>query len=453
MKLRDEIINAGNVAFTFTVASSDPRKEEHPHDVSFAWTNSHNVLTTDGKYVIHPYGYHDRLPNVIQEVVHNNYIAPGLLNKNLNLLWGAGPVLYTESIENNERVRNLVIDNEVEDWLESWDYLSYITKVAVDYQYMQGAFTKFIQSKAFKTGSRSFVALEHLPLYKTRLASTPNSDYTKATHAVVRKYTNDNTYQQEVYPLFDRLNPYKNPNSVMYSNLYSFCSDYYSVPLLYGALEWLRQSTAVPLIFKAMSDNSINLKFHIESPQLFWDGIAKKLDENCQAKNVEYTNDMLEEYKLNYLTKIGEVLSGIDNTGKFLHTISSFDVDGQNLMEYGWKINVIDQKVKDFVEANIKISERADQAVAGAINLGHSLGNTSSGGATNSGSEQYYSLVGHLNTNVDLPEMFIMRPVNCAIKANFPKKNLKLGFTYNVTEKQQNITPSERTSNQNALKK
>jgi hypothetical protein len=71
----------------------------------------------------------------------------------------------------------------------------------------------------------------------------------------------------KVYPLFDFSNPFANPNSVLYSNMYSFCTDYYTVPDLYGSLEWLNRSTSVPLIFKALSKNSINLKYHIVSPQ------------------------------------------------------------------------------------------------------------------------------------------------------------------------------------------
>jgi hypothetical protein len=42
-----------------------------------------------------------------------------------------------------------------------------------------------------------------------------------------------------------------------------------------------------------------------------------------------------------------------------------------------WDIKVIDQNIKDFVQAQISISERADHALAAGLNLHSALGNIS----------------------------------------------------------------------------
>src|SRR5690606_29194643 len=106
------------------------------------------------------------------------------------------------------------------------------------------------------------------------------------------------------------------------------------------------------------------LKFHITSPQAFWDKKREILKQHCTIAQKTYTESMLIEYQDAFLRKIGEVLSGDENTGKYMHTVNSLIVEGNNLLEVGWKVEVIDQKVKDYVDAQIKISQRADHALS-----------------------------------------------------------------------------------------
>jgi hypothetical protein len=294
--------------------------------------------------------------------------------------------------------------------------------------------------------------LVHLFPDRARLATAKTSPSRDATHVITADYS-FNAVQAltdyKVYPKFDFLNPFANRNSVLYSNMYSFCTDYYTVPDLYGSLEWLNRSTAVPLIFKALSKNSINLKYHIVSPQAFWDKKQREIEANCTKTGIIYSDKLLLDYQRAFLEKISVVLSGQENTGKYLHTSKSFTVEGTNLIEHGWEIKVIDQNIKDFVTAQIAISERADHALSAGLNLHSALGNVSESGKSDSGSEQLYALKTFLQTGIDIPEMIIMKAVNYALKANFGAKKLKLGFYHDKTDqKEQNITPSKRLINQ-----
>jgi hypothetical protein len=443
------IVSNEQVAFTYQVDDKirDFDKFNKSNDLNLNWNNQSNYI---GDYILHPYGVNNDLPSIIKDVVQKNYIAPGLLRKKTNLLWGTGPSLYKDKIENNIRVRELVDDVEIQDWLDSFNYLAYIMQLCEDYQYIQGCFTKFEAQKSIAVGTNKFKKLEAIQPDKARLASLKNATDRKATHIITNDWSFDtpnSLTEYKVYQAFNYTNPFEKPNSILYSNLYSFCSDYYSVPEIYGSLEWLKRSTAVPLIFKAMSKNSINLKFHIKSPQAYWDSKREQMQKNCSERGVKYNEKMLIDYQNEFLKKIAEVLSGDENSGKYLHTVKSLRVDGINLVEYGWDIEVVDQKVKDFVDAQIKISQRADQALSAGIGLHTSLGNVSETGKSDSGSEQYYALIGYLNTGVDIPEMIILKALNYAIKANWPTKNIKIGFSYNVVEKQQDISPADRSSN------
>ena len=447
------IISNEEVSFTYKAEDSirDFDVYNRMVDSDLNWNYQSNYI---GDYILHPFGTFNNLPTIIKDVVQKHYMATGLFERHCNLQWGCGPHLYTEDIVDNKVVRLLVKDRDIQSWLESWDYLTYLQKANVDFQHIQGFFTKFELNRGSRLGNSFIKKLEIIQPDKCRLASlkpnTPIFGRVPATHSIVNdwSFTTPNSLSNyKVYELFDYLNPFKSANSILYSNLYTFCTDYYTVPKVYGSIEWLNRSTAVPLIFKAMSKNSINLKYHVKSPQSFWDNRREIIQKNCEIANKKYNESMLEDYKTNFLKQIGQVLAGDDNTGKFLHTIKSIIIDGVNIKEYGWEIEVIDQKILDFVNAQIKISQRADQALSAGIGLHTSLGNVSETGKVDSGSEQYYALISYLNTSVSIPEMIVMKAINFAIKANWPDKDIKLGFTYNIPEKQQDITPKERMIN------
>jgi hypothetical protein len=335
-------------------------------------------------------------------------------------------------------------------WLHSWDFESYLLQACTDFQHIEGVFTRFELTKGARVGKPFISKLIHLYPDRARLATAKSNLTREATHVVTTDWSFNTIHaltEYKVYPLFDFISPFANKNAVLYSNMYSFCTDYYTIPDLYGSLEWLNRSTSVPLIFKALSKNSINLKYHIISPQAFWDKKREEMKVNCTQRGLPYKEKMLLDYQKEFLEKIAVVLSGDENTGKYLHTTKSFTVEGTNLVEHGWDIKVIDQNIKDFVAAQISISQRADHALSAGIGLHSALGNVSESGKSDSGSEQLYALKNYLLTGIDIPEMIIMKGINYAIKANFPDKNLKLGFYHLQPEKEQDISSKNRIKN------
>lgn len=445
---RDAIVDTPDVAFTYQV-SETPRDfyqlKGKGNDLD--WNNKYNYI---GDYLVYPFGANNDLPDIIKHTVQTNYIAPGILKKKTQLIWGLGPQLYTEEITDSILTRKYVMDKAIMDWLKSWNYEEYLIKAITDFQHIEGIFSRFELTKGARVGQPFISRINHLFPDRTRLATAKSSKNREATHAVLSNYSfniTDSLSEYKVYPLFDFTNPFADPNSVLYSNMYSFCTDYYTVPDLYGSLEWLNRSTSVPLIFKALSKNSINLKYHIVSPQAFWDKKRAEMIENCNKRTLLYKESMLQDFQKAFLEKISVVLSGDENTGKYLHTTKSFTVEGTNLVEHGWEIKVIDQNIKDFVQAQISISERADHALSAGLNLHSALGNVSESGKSDSGSEQIYALKTFLQTGIDIPEMIIMKAINYAIKVNFPTSNLKLGFYHAPVEKEQNIAPKDRLIN------
>lgn len=440
------IVEFDKVAYTYQVAETprDFDRRENKGD-TLHWNNITNLF---GDYIIYPYGSNNDLPQIIKQVVDNSYNVPGFLKRKAELLWGLGPKLYTEELIDGKDIRVRVVDKTIQAWLDSWGCEEYLMKANVDYQHIQGVFTRFELNKGSRVGQPFIKRLHHASPERARLARLRSNRNIDPTHIVYGSwnYNHINAIsEKKAYPIFDFQKPFAHENAILYSNMYSFCTDYYTVPDLYGSLEWINRSTAVPLIFKAFAKNSINVKYHIISPASFWDRKRNEIKENCHANNETYNESMLKEYERNFLAQIGEVLSGEENAGKYFHTSSRMLVQGHELISEGWEIKVLDQKVKDFVESQILISDKADKAISAAVNVHPILANMTDGGKANSGSEQIYALLNYLNTGVDIQEMIICKAVNYAIKANFPSSNVKIGFFHNVPELQSETSPADRT--------
>lgn len=447
----DAIVQSDKMAYTYQVAAVTPR-EFHQQQAknTLDWSTKQDYI---GDYIVHAYGSNNDLPKQIREVVQNNYIAPGILKKKTQLLWGSGPKLYREVIKDGKLTKEWQDNAKIQAWLDSWDYESYIVQACVDFQHMEGVFTRFELSRGSRLGNNFINKLVPISPDKARLATHRDSTSAKATHVVVTDWNLSNisaVLDHKAYELFDFTNPFKSKNSVHYSNMHSFCTDYYTVPDLYGSLEWLNRSTAIPLILKALSKNSINLKYHIVSPQAYWDKKEEEIKANCTQRGIVYNKLMLTDFQEQLLRKVSEVLSGEENTGKYWHTTKTLQVDGTNLLEHGWEIKVIDQNIKSFVDAQLAISERADRAVSAGVGLHGALGNVNDGGKADSGAEQIYALKNFMATGVDIPEMIVLKSINYAIKANFPGAGLKLGFYHIQPEKEQDISPSKRMINNDA---
>lgn len=445
------LVSSNQTAFTYEV-SDTPRDffSLRLDNETLSWKDKDYHI---GAWRIHPYGDNNNLPKDIQRIIHANSDAPGNLNKKIQLLWGKGPQLYTEEIQDlgngqTELIRKWVKDTEVQKWLESWDYEEYLMRCNVDFNHIEGTFTKFFRNRAGRLGKVNKIAkLEHVSVNNSRLASVFTRRLKNPTHAVVTDFEFDtisDLIDLDVYPLFDYKDPFNHRVSMFYSNKYSFCMDYYTVPDIYGALEWIRRSNAIPVILKALSKNSINLKYHIISPNEFWEQEREKIETRCQKKGIPYKDSMLADYERDLLKQIAKVLSGEDNTGKFWHSKKILEVQGMNILEHGWEIKVIDQKMKDFVKSQIEISNHASQKVNTSVGVHSSLSNTGQSSKVDSGGEQYYALQNYLSTGVDIAEMIVMKPINYALMTNFPNKGLKLGFYHVGTKRLEQVTPSQR---------
>jgi hypothetical protein len=146
---RGAIIDTPDVAFTYNV-SETPRELYNAKVIdNLDWNERSNYI---GDYIVYPFGANNDLPDIIKQVVQNNYITPGMLKKKTQLIWGLGPQLYKEKIINGVLNREWVEDNQISDWLHSWDYEDFLLKACTDYQHIEGVFSRFELNKGSRIG-------------------------------------------------------------------------------------------------------------------------------------------------------------------------------------------------------------------------------------------------------------------------------------------------------------
>lgn len=422
---------------------------------SFSGVNSYSMGYPDswderkmviGKHSIVPLGQSNDMPDVLRDMLDENYSGEGILSKIQGLQWGEGPRVYREVFtDNGEIVRQWVNDVDVNAWLRSWNWEEEMLRCHTDLTHGFGFFYKVFQTRGGRIGKPAISHIVHVPVNKARIGY-PREGKDDYEYIVVGSWPHPQVDSLQSYPRFDRFNPFKHPVSMGYQNLYSFAKSFYSTPRFYGAYSWMRLASSIAPLLTSYNINASAIKYHIESPGEYWEKAEDSLKERCRIKGEEYKPEMLEKFKQDAFEEFTAALTGQQNVGKFLHTVKEFD-HMANSYE-GWKVTALDNKIKDFIEAQIKIADKADSASTSGFGLHPSLSNIVVDGKMNSGSEMLYALKAYIASETAIPEMILFAPFNAVLEANFPDKDLKFGFYRKIMMKEDQVSPGDRLVNQ-----
>ena len=407
-------------------------------NLSKTWEVEPEIVS--GKEVV-PYGVDNNLPSFVRDMLDENNLAPGILEREKGLLYGQGPELYKKVYENGEVIREWGSDAKIWEWLESWDYLRYIEMAITEYKYLHGYFVKHFPTRGKRIGKEAKIArLEVIPGVNARLGWVDSRKLEDVREIYVGDFENNCISGIATYPVYDKNDPFRTV-SISYHNSYSYARSLYSIPSFWGSRNWIMRSSDVPQVLKYITENSINVAFHIESPAEYWDIQKDKIEQRCTRIGIEYNDEMLEEHKDEVLRSLANALSGKKNVGKFFHTISLKDDEGK-IGE--WKITPIDQKIKDFIEAQIRVSEKADSATTSGIGLHPALSNIMVDGKLSSGSEMLYALKLYLASDTTIPEEIILQALNETIRLNFPGTPWRVGFYHKIVLREEDVAPKDR---------
>lgn len=437
------IITIGNDIATFEVVGAD--KFAQPAILPF-YSNTRKFMPMRiGNFEIVPHGDQNTLPDELRILLDENNLTPEILNKQAQLLWGQGPALYELRNEDGIIKRYWLNDLEIESWLSSWDYEDYLLKATVEFRNMNGHFTKFYRNRGPRIGAPGKISrLEHVSCVFARL-EWPDSK--RCIHGIIEgDFVQPWEYGLIRYPVFDQVNPFAAPISMRYSALSTFATgaDYSRSPFN-GSIGWIRLASSVSKLLSNFNANSAAIKYHIKVPAIYWETAETELREKCEREQIAYETKMLLDFKKKKFQEFADILRGVDNVGKFVTTEKMFDEIANAYTD--WTIDVLDQKVKDFIDAQINIAKQASLEVTSGIGLHPALSNISFDGNLPSGSEQLYAFKLYLLTGVAIPESIVCKDINLAIAANFPGKKVKMGFYHDAVITESETSPKDRVKN------
>ena len=383
-------------------------------------------------------------------MLDDNNLAPGVLERQLGLIFGQGLYLYRLNYRDGEIVREWLQDRAVEDWLRSWDAVSYAKGALSDYLHLKGFFNACYLERGSRLGLAPRIArLEHIPAKNARLEWVDSHDIRDVRHILVGDFERACVGTGiRKYPVYDRRNPGRYAACAAYNRTYSFGRDFYSVPQFWGTLRWIIRGSEIPTIFKYVTDNGLNLAYHVHSPQAYWDAkreMLRRVHPEWAADDAKIETE-IGKMTGEFLRSLTAVLSGKENAGKFFHTVDVMDDDTGKPVT--WHIDPIDQKIKDFVESQLKIGEASSSAITSGMGLHPALSNLIINGKLASGSELLYAFKLFLASDTEIPESTVLEPVNQAIAFNFPGKDLRVGFYHRAVHTEEATSAKDRIKNE-----
>ena len=404
-------------------------------------------VTVAGVRVV-PWGADNNLPKNIRRILEKNNLAPGILDRKLGLIYGQGPMLYTLDVQENERVQNWIQDEEIQDWLDSWDYRGFIRHMLMEYNHLKGCFVKYHSGKAVRLGKPWIHSLECVPSADCRLVWPKNDsrnvdDIEDIMVGDFDAYTNPS---YKLYPVFDKWHPARHEVAMKYTSMRSFGRNFYSISSFYGSVPWMADANALPEIIAYLNNNMIAAAYIVHVPQGYWQEKRNVIVDKHPDFTEAQITCMLDDVKETLAKQIAEVMAGKNNAGKFFMCVDFIDLDGH---EQSWKIEPIEMNIDKYIDALAKISRIADSSTTSGLGLNPALANIIIDGKGDSGSQMLYALKLFYGADTQIPEDIALEAINDAIRINFPqKKGVFIGLYRKVINKEDNVTAGERATNQ-----
>lgn len=400
----------------------------------------YRYINVNGTPII-PYGPGNDMPGKVRGLLENFYAGEGIMGKKAGLQWGEGPRLYRDAVDGqNIFYRAWTVDDEITADLKATDYLTQMHRCLIDLVHLEGFWVKFTRTRGARIGSGRIAAVEHVPAGKVRFVYPGENKL--PVQAMVADWPAASPDTSHIYPLFDPRDPLKYPVSLAYYNIYSYNHDHYSVPRFIGAFDWLELAGTLAPLLAAYNENAAAISKHIKSPQSYWDRAEERIKDVCRAKNIPYKAEMLEDFKDEAMEKFAASMSGKANAGKFLHTSDYWNPEA-NAFE-GWEVVTIDNKVKDYIDAQVAICKKSEAAATSGFGLDPSLSNLILDTKLGSGSEKLYALKVYNATETAVPDMILCKPFQTFIDVNHPGTDIKIGLYRTVVEAEKNVNPENR---------
>lgn len=433
--------NAGTYAIGFNV---DTAEQSLIYSLSNFGNWESDPVDIAGTRVV-PWGADNNLPSYIRTLLEKNNLGPANIERKIGLQYGQGPFLYRLKFEENEIVREWVEDQEIQKWLDSWDYRGYVRDSLLEFNYMRGVFVKYFSGRARRLGKAWISRLETMHSAECRLEWPENGrKLNDCNRVIVGDFELLRNRPFLRYPLFDPSSPTDHATSIYLHCYRTFGRYFYPLPTFTGAIPWIKRANDLPEIIAYLTENMIAAAYHVHEPAQYWIDKANKLRELNPEWDETRIDNKIDELRDEVTQTIAKVLAGKRNSGKFFESIDFVDPDGNAC---AWKIEPIEMNIDKFIEAQSKISRIAESATTSSFGLNPALSNIIIDGKSDSGSQMLYAAKLFYASETQIAEDIIFEAMNWALNINFPGKKLSMGLYRQMINKENNVTASQRASN------
>ncbi len=439
-------------------------------------------MNVDG-YHVASRGPDNRNCEQIEKDIKSNRLLPRLIDKQNKFLYGKGIFIYTESVVNSKVVRVWEqMPEAVQKWLDSWknngieqSYTDFALSVIKRFYYFRDFFVKFRMSAGKKIGRYPIAGMELVENKHCRLA-TKKEDVVNDTvlykdfRYVLFGDWHKGGAKYKVYPLFN-ISELDNYNYAAISHhKESSVDDYYGLNETHeGVKPFLKTSNELPIYIDSFLSNALAAKIHVIIPNAWVESKRKQIKTLCEENRkrkkdemvllkynnieigTEYSESTVIRFIREELRRLSNYLSGAKNQGK-AYASYSFRSD-KGAEEERWKIETIDLKYKEYIEALTKYDERVDEVLISAVGIDSSISAVSKPGMiSKSGSDSYYNFIIYLMSLTPDDEK-CAEPFNIALQLNFPEiynQGYRLGFYREIPSRQEDVSADNRLNKQQA---
>lgn len=418
---------------------------------------------------------------VASDIKHNR-LLPRLISKQVNMLYGMGPAVYKLGLIDGKVKRNWEEVPRIQNWLESWEengmeqgYRAFAKQNIKNYYYFRDFFVKWRMSagKGILRGTLPVAGLEAMENKDCRLATTRKDVaydmvyYKDFTEVAVGKFAYGLSPSFRIYPKFrlQDIDRYRFA-AISHHREKSIDNFYGENETHEGTKAYIKGANDNAIYINSFLRNSLAAKIHIVIPNAWVTSKQKQITNLCNENKeraskgeslllyngieigTEYKESTLIQYIKYELNKLSEYLSGATNQGKAYASFSFKDSSGE---EARWKIETVDLKYKEYIDAIISYDKRADEVLLSSVGLDSSISSVSKEGViSKSGADAYYNYLIYLMQLAPEDEI-VCEPFNQAIRINFPDlyaQGYRIGFYREVPARQEDVSPSNRLNAQ-----
>jgi hypothetical protein len=408
---------------------------ENPRDRVINPTSTVTIYTDEnswgdymqfGQYKISPNGPDNLFPYHFKRLIDTNDKLNSMLRTKIDLMMAGGYYLYEDVKQQRTILKDEILDPEIEDWLNSWDFYNYLLEQITDFIYIENNASLMVCNKARRFSSLKDQAriakIQYLPAEDIRMEHRDPLFNPATKHYFRANWLTPTDILR--YPAYDPAQPFRFNASVYFVKMPTFGSKYYGRPPFIGIVSYLELKA---LILNWQKDNLRNTQFkwHVESSFDYWEAVARE-------KGWDINGQEIKKYEEELLDQIDAFLRSetAENAQKRFHSKFGLSQFGREEKVSGWKITALEDNTLKNSEAYLKAGEQIDQSIIASVHLDPSLSNIQIQGKLSSGLDKLIAFNIHQITATPIPRRLILSPVNEAIRVNFWKEGYrpKLGF-------------------------